>query len=126
MVLNQAAPSKEMIYAECERFLAGHGRMRPHDELAALAAATAPDELADVYGAGALIEEFEREIATILGKEAALFLPTGTMAQQIALRIWSEWKQHSHRRLSPDVPCRDERREGVPAAARPPRTPGWE
>lgn len=90
MVVNRAAPSIEEIIARCDRFLGGHGPMRPHEELRALAAATAPDEAADVYGEGALIEEFEREVAALLGKEAALFLPTGTMAQQIALRIWAE------------------------------------
>jgi threonine aldolase len=94
MVLNQAVPTREAIMAACERFLGGHGMMRPHDELRALAAATAPDESADVYGKGNLIEAFEREIAAILGTEAALFLPTGTMAQQIALRIWAERKHH--------------------------------
>jgi len=92
MVVDQATASKEEIIARCERFLGGHGPMRPHEELAALVAATAADEQADVYGKGALIEDFEREVASILGKEAALFLPTGTMAQQIALRIWAEWK----------------------------------
>ena len=93
MILKQAAPTREAIMEACERFLGGHGMMHPHDELAALAAATAPDEGADVYGKGDLIEGFEREIATILGTEAALFLPTGTMAQQIALRIWAERKR---------------------------------
>jgi hypothetical protein len=48
MVLNQAALSAEEIFARCERFLGGHGPMRPHDELLALAAATAADEEADV------------------------------------------------------------------------------
>lgn len=95
MALNHATPTQEVILGACERFLSGHGMMRPHDELAALAAATAPDERADSYGKGDLIEEFEREIAALLGTEAALFLPTGTMAQQIALRIWAEWKHCS-------------------------------
>ncbi len=44
----------------------------------------------DQYGEGLLVESFEREVAAVLGKEAALFFPSGTMAQQIALRIWSE------------------------------------
>lgn len=44
----------------------------------------------DVYGEGALINDFEEEIAKFLGMEAAVFTPSGTMAQQIALRIWSE------------------------------------
>jgi threonine aldolase len=88
------APDKEAerraVYSRCERFLGGHGPSRPHAMLAALAAATDP---ADRYGEGELIEQFEREVADLLGKEAAVFMPSGTMAQQIALRIWSERKQ---------------------------------
>ncbi len=33
-------------------------------------------------------EHLEREVSEMLGFEAALFVPTGTMANQIALRIW--------------------------------------
>jgi threonine aldolase len=93
MVMNYAAPTEhEAIMLRCERFLGGNGSVRPRAELEALVQAVAEDEEADVYGKGDLIEAFEREVAAILGKEAAIFLPTGTMAQQIALRIWSEWK----------------------------------
>lgn len=52
------------------------------------------EESFDVYGKGVLIENFEKEIASILGKERAVFLPSGTMAQQIALRIWCESKNN--------------------------------
>jgi threonine aldolase len=45
---------------------------------------------ADVYGEGKLIDAFERKIATMLGKAAAVFMPSGTMAQLIALRIWCD------------------------------------
>jgi threonine aldolase len=58
--------------------------------LAALAEEAGADEQSDVYGEGAVIANFEREVAGLLGKEAAVFMPSGTMAQQIALRIWSE------------------------------------
>ena len=34
--------------------------------------------------------ELERRVAELLGKEAALFFPTGTMAQQVALRIHAD------------------------------------
>ncbi|MBP3964147.1 threonine aldolase family protein [Paenibacillus lignilyticus] len=44
----------------------------------------------DVYGNGKLIEDFQRKMADFLGKESAVFFPSGTMAQQIALRIWSD------------------------------------
>ncbi len=44
----------------------------------------------DIYGEGKFLNDFEMEIAEFLGMDAAVFMPSGTMAQQIALRIWSE------------------------------------
>ena len=53
--------------------------------------ATVTDETkSDIYGSGAIIEPFQEKMATILGKESSVFFPSGTMAQQIALRIWSD------------------------------------
>jgi len=49
-----------------------------------------PHQAADVYGVGALINGFEAEVADLLGKPAAVFMPSGVMAQQIALRIWCD------------------------------------
>ncbi|OZM56958.1 low specificity L-threonine aldolase [Lottiidibacillus patelloidae] len=46
----------------------------------------------DIYGTGKIIEEFQEKMANILGKEASVFFPSGTMAQQIALRIWCDEK----------------------------------
>lgn len=80
------------IFRSCERFLGGNERIRPKTVLAGLAEATGAEENGDIYGEGELIEGFEREVADLLGKEAAVFMPSGTMAQQIALRIWSERK----------------------------------
>jgi threonine aldolase len=45
---------------------------------------------ADRYGEGKLIESFERKVAARLDKDAAVFMPSGTMAQLIALRIWCD------------------------------------
>ncbi|WP_159702938.1 low specificity L-threonine aldolase [Arthrobacter sp. 18067] len=39
------------------------------------------------FGKGNLVAVLEEYVANLLGKEAALFLPTGKMAQQIALRL---------------------------------------
>lgn len=47
----------------------------------------------DVYGQGELIENFEAKVADMLGKPAALFVPSGTLAQPMALKIHSERKQ---------------------------------
>ncbi|MBC1418696.1 threonine aldolase family protein [Listeria fleischmannii] len=51
------------------------------------------DELSDIYGTGEIITHFEEKIARVLGLEGAVFFPSGTMAQQIALRIWADRKQ---------------------------------
>lgn len=50
------------------------------------------DTASDMYGRGEVIENFERKLANMLGTESAVFFPSGTMAQQIALRIWSDRK----------------------------------
>ena len=42
----------------------------------------------DVYGTGDLINGFEQQVAELLGKPSALFMPSGTMAQLVAMRIW--------------------------------------
>ncbi len=76
----------------CTAFLGGHFRQRtrPQQVLAELAQLAQPELLPDMYGQGEVIESFEREIAGLLGKEAAVFMPSGTMCQPIALRIWSD------------------------------------
>jgi threonine aldolase len=45
-----------------------------------------------MYGKGQIIEDFQAKMAALLGKETAVFFPSGTMAQQIALRIWCDEK----------------------------------
>jgi len=47
-------------------------------------------EPGDHYGNGGVVTKLEAQIAQLLGKEAAVFMPSGTMAQQIALRIYAD------------------------------------
>jgi threonine aldolase len=54
---------------------------------AAMAAAEVGD---DVYGEDPTINLLERRAAEIFGREAALFVPTGTMGNQIALRLLTQ------------------------------------
>lgn len=54
---------------------------------AAMAAAEVGD---DVYGEDPTVALLERRTAALLGKEAALFVPSGTMANQVALRCHTE------------------------------------
>ncbi|MCI3922187.1 beta-eliminating lyase-related protein [Paenibacillus sp. TRM 82003] len=69
--------------------LGGHGPRNLQVLKDALDTADGSDD-SDLYGAGLVIEGFQAKIARILGKEAAVFFPSGTMAQQIALRIWCD------------------------------------
>jgi threonine aldolase len=71
----------------CERWL---GQFRPETAAQALRAAAdalSDEERVDRYGEGPIVSELERQVADLLGKEAALLFPSGTMAQTIALRI---------------------------------------
>lgn len=51
-------------------------------------------EKCDFYGHGKIIEDFERKIAKILGKKSAVFMPTGVMAQVIAIKIRTDQKKN--------------------------------
>jgi threonine aldolase len=44
----------------------------------------------DVFGDDPTVKELEAETAAILGKEAALYVPSGTMANQLAIRSHTE------------------------------------
>jgi threonine aldolase len=85
-----AARDIEAIRRACTRSLMHHGLRSPREVLAELAELADPDLTNDTYGQGGPIAPFEAEIAALLGKEAALFVPSGTMAQQIALRAWAD------------------------------------
>ena len=50
----------------------------------AMAAAPVGD---DQYGEDPSVNELQARVASLLGKEAALFMPSGTMANQVALRV---------------------------------------
>ena len=61
---------------------------RPTQEMrAAMAAAEVGD---DVYGEDPTVNHLERRAAQIFGREAALFVPTGTMGNQIAIRALTQ------------------------------------
>ncbi len=76
-------------YQETTRRLDGHGS-RTVGVLQEALQGVAANQPSDIYGNGELIKVFERKMAELLGHEDAIFFPSGTMAQQIALRIWSD------------------------------------
>ena len=62
-------------------------RLSPAEVTAQLARLTVEQMPAtDVYGLGGVVEEVEEYFARQLGKERALFMPTGTLANHLAIR----------------------------------------
>jgi threonine aldolase len=81
-------PDSEMsaLRKQCTSFLHGHGPENAADLLPTIPADTEVDR----YGEGGVVAELETEIARLLGKPAAVFLPSGTMAQQAVLRAHAD------------------------------------
>jgi threonine aldolase len=79
------------LLASCHTVFPGHRARTPAQVFAAMAAWCEPHHVAhDIYGSGALIQQFEQKVAALLGFEAAAFCMTGTMAQATALRLACE------------------------------------
>jgi threonine aldolase len=76
----------ERILGDSTRSLAWHGNRPPTELMGELPEAIAPDR----YGDGGVVAELESHVADLLGKPAAAFFVSGTMAQQIALRIHAD------------------------------------
>jgi threonine aldolase len=70
----------------CDRALTGHGPVRAADLLATIPAGTDVDR----YGDGGVVAELEAEVAELLGLPAAVYLPSGIMAQQAVLRVHAD------------------------------------
>src|ERR687889_561052 len=63
---------RDRAWAGCTRYAQGHPVLSTSERLRHLADAV------------------ELEVAELLGKPAAVFMPSGTMAQQCALRVWTD------------------------------------
>ncbi|HNZ37472.1 MAG TPA: beta-eliminating lyase-related protein, partial [Candidatus Marinimicrobia bacterium] len=61
---------------------------KPSPEMrAAMASAEVGD---DVYGEDPTVNRLQERVAALLGKEAALFVPSGTMSNQIAIKCLTQ------------------------------------
>lgn len=77
--------------AAAKRFLVGHVQKSAWESLQEAADwCREHGAKGDTYGDGPVLNDFEAEVAALLGMEAAVFMPSGTMAQQIAARIWCD------------------------------------
>jgi threonine aldolase len=84
----RAAPAGALPDEDRTVYLSGDGiNLSPQGYAALLADLVRKTEVAeDSYLLGGEVEGFERHWATLLGKETAVFMPSGTLANQLALR----------------------------------------
>ena len=82
------------------RNLMGRHPVSPQDELRSLIAELdrSDDPAWDKYGDGGAVAALESQVAELLGKPAAVMFPSGTMAQQSTLRVWSD--RQGNRRIA--------------------------
>ncbi|WP_328463271.1 beta-eliminating lyase-related protein [Actinoplanes sp. NBC_00393] len=73
----------------CDRILSGVRPVTMRERLAELDARGDLDDPTDFYGDGP-VAVLEERVTDLLGTEAAVFFPTGTMAQQVALRYGAD------------------------------------
>jgi len=90
----------------CERALTGHGIQRADDLLATIPPGTAVDR----YGDGGVVADLETAVTEMLGLPAAVYLPSGTMAQQSALRVHADRRGRRTVVFHPE--CHLDRHEG--------------
>jgi len=92
--LTGAAVSSAAGVLEANRPVFFHGdglNLGPREYANILAGITTDGDLEeDYYSNGGVVEELEKRMAGILGKERAVFLPTGTLANHLAIRLLCE------------------------------------
>ena len=77
------------VFSEQDVRLSGDGLgLTPTASIELLARLTDENAIAsDSYSNGGVVEELEQAFAAALGKERAVFMPTGTLANHLAVRM---------------------------------------
>jgi threonine aldolase len=85
------AKQRTLLRQNSEVVIPGFRALPPAEEFMAMARWCESNQIVhDAYGEGEVLAGFEEKVARTLGKEAAVFMPSGVMAQMIAIRIWTE------------------------------------
>ncbi|WP_026375430.1 threonine aldolase family protein [Aestuariibacter salexigens] len=86
-------PSIQSRFAQaCKAASANIHRHRPlstAQELQGIRNAVLPKDDRDAYGKGGCVADFEQQLCTLFDKPAAVFLPTGTLAQCAAMKCYA-------------------------------------
>lgn len=94
------------LRSECTKFLSYDPPETAREALLRLAE-YAEDVPMDQAGSGALIDKLESYLCQLLGKEAALFFPSGKAGQNILLRLWCESRGNDRVAMHPRCHIRE-------------------
>ena len=97
VALQRVASSQALTVVAPEHrvLLTGDGvHQSPQEYARLLAKLTADGAIIDSYLKGGAVEELEGRFAKLLGKERALFFPTGTLANHVAVRLLAGERRH--------------------------------
>lgn len=90
MSKRKAANVKANVKKRCKKFLTYDYPQTAQQRLLDLARYAGSDAAMDRAGQGELVDQLEHRLIELLGKEAVVFMPSGRMAQLIALKLWCE------------------------------------
>lgn len=90
-----AAPSRTEVNSRSVVLVGDSAPFSPAEQVQHLSTLlTQHPDAGDSYLKGGAVEELEHSFATLLGKEACVFMPTGTLANNLAIRILAGNKRH--------------------------------
>ena len=81
------APQIRAATADTHVFATADGIPHSPEAYAALLSRLSPEVKVDDYSNGGTVAQLEAKVAAALGKEAAVWLPTGTLANHLAVRL---------------------------------------
>jgi threonine aldolase len=89
--MTRSAEQRLILRKNCSVQLPGFADASPADQLHELAAWCESQHIEhDSYGEGKVVATLEQQVAQLLGKPAAAFMPSGVMAQLIAMKLHTE------------------------------------
>lgn len=91
----------QAVRCSCTKFLSYSYPKTARETLLDLADFAGPDVGPDKYGSGDLHDRLETRLTELLGVEAAVFMPSGKIAQLTALAIWCERRGNKRIGLHP-------------------------
>ena len=88
MIKSHIADVKQNVKMRCNKYLTYDYPQTAQQRLLDLARYAGADVAMDSGGKGELVEKLEHRLIKLLDKEAVVFMPSGRMAQLIALKLW--------------------------------------